>query len=1191
MRNKVYRLYGVLVAVCLIVSMILPASAVPIIPDPGVSTDKSSICCGDEITVVVPVKNLRSVTKYLHIDIVIKNPSGSKIVDDSKPETIAAYASKTFYYTYTIPEPCTSFGTCTVEVRVMEGETLHDSDTTTFQVNDCNGGDENCDTQLTYDTSKQDRPSITYANNYFYVAYQSWETGESYNGDIFLKKFDSNWNEVKKEQITTNQYYQDSPSLVFANNKLYVALITNHQGATWDDYDVYLKEYDSNLNYISGSGRYLTELQSCQDMPSLFYKDGYFYLAYQSWESGSSYNGDIYIKKFDSSWNEIKKVRVTSETSVQYRPSVIYANGYLYIAYHSEETGSWDIFVKKLDTSLNLQSWKKQVTSESSSQSYPSINFVNDEYAIAYASNEGGTLGIYIKKYDSNWGFVEKVKVIDDGSVHEKRPSMVHALGDYQLAYVRYLGGSDDFSIYSTPEVCPSDEEPSPEITKVTYPTTCVNEDEYATISVTVRNNGGASSKGYISISFPNGEYIPESDVSGTGNGYNDLFPKGYYPLWNSDDEQITAVDPLVELFEANWGKGQQETISMKVKPNSGSDEIVFYVRAALKNDADGSYERDPTYSGYVDQQGWPFERHSVDVCEYEEVKIRGKILTDYPIISFYSFNVKIDEILDDPTGNLQEGETVNVYGHRGGPAQVDYVTVGDEVEVFGEYRGYVGAYEQIFLSDSDHYVKEHSFELISPDLTSELELYKTHNIPIKVKSSTLKGGTIVASLIFTSKFENSPREEIINLKDDDFDGIYEYDYSLEPFEQMATDSVNNSVKTKDAEALYTSICDYFSSTIGTYNLTLKYYDASSEKAEYLNMQSPSICSPFLPGPWQWKWEFEKFINDKKFQPPSEQMWGGHWTTLEDVQEGMTETVIYLSEDNEGTAYLDLGMNSANLVSFGIIGLIYGVTEANCLRDVGEEDKANEMFHETLASFVIGHTPAGKVKLFFDVANDLSIIFKGEKIFIIRSECPVNLHMYDSSNNHIGLDEYGNPETEIPYSIYTQDENGDFEGILIIDFNSDDFHEVVIEGTGNGKFNLTSEIIGQDKKQKIAYLNVPVYTNTIATIDVSQANPTYTMEIDKYGDGTTIETKEPDSIETIVTGVVPFPSCSNPPTDPDKDGLFEDINGNGRIDFNDVIVFFKNLEWVEDNEPTDCFDFNTNSFIDFDDMRKLFEEM
>ena len=77
-----------------------------------------------------------------------------------------------------------------------------------------------------------------------------------------------------------------------------------------------------------------------------------------------------------------------------------------------------------------------------------------------------------------------------------------------------------------------------------------------------------------------------------------------------------------------------------------------------------------------------------------------------------------------------------------------------------------------------------------------------------------------------------------------------------------------------------------------------------------------------------------------------------------------------------------------------------------------------------------------------------------------------------------------------------------------------------------------------------------------------------------------------------VIGVVPFPGCENPPTDPDRDGLYEDINGNGRKDFNDVVVFFNYLEWVEENQPCiECFDFNKNGRIDFDDVVKLFEEI
>ena len=76
-----------------------------------------------------------------------------------------------------------------------------------------------------------------------------------------------------------------------------------------------------------------------------------------------------------------------------------------------------------------------------------------------------------------------------------------------------------------------------------------------------------------------------------------------------------------------------------------------------------------------------------------------------------------------------------------------------------------------------------------------------------------------------------------------------------------------------------------------------------------------------------------------------------------------------------------------------------------------------------------------------------------------------------------------------------------------------------------------------------------------------------------------------------VTSVIPIPGHTNPPTDPDSDGLYEDLNGNGMKDFDDVVQFFKCMEWIEDNEPIACFDFNGNGLIDFADIVALFKEV
>ena len=62
-------------------------------------------------------------------------------------------------------------------------------------------------------------------------------------------------------------------------------------------------------------------------------------------------------------------------------------------------------------------------------------------------------------------------------------------------------------------------------------------------------------------------------------------------------------------------------------------------------------------------------------------------------------------------------------------------------------------------------------------------------------------------------------------------------------------------------------------------------------------------------------------------------------------------------------------------------------------------------------------------------------------------------------------------------------------------------------------------------------------------------------------------------------------------TDLDGDGICEDLNGNSRKDFNDVVLFFNYLEWIADQGLIDCFDFNGNLRLDFNDIIKLFEEL
>jgi len=73
--------------------------------------------------------------------------------------------------------------------------------------------------------------------------------------------------------------------------------------------------------------------------------------------------------------------------------------------------------------------------------------------------------------------------------------------------------------------------------------------------------------------------------------------------------------------------------------------------------------------------------------------------------------------------------------------------------------------------------------------------------------------------------------------------------------------------------------------------------------------------------------------------------------------------------------------------------------------------------------------------------------------------------------------------------------------------------------------------------------------------------------------------------------IVPVPGQINTPTDPDGDGLYEDINGGGTIGFVDVVLFFNHVEWMRENEPVLAFDFSGNGAIGFEDAVIFFDQV
>ncbi|WP_226021757.1 cellulase family glycosylhydrolase [Halomicrobium salinisoli] len=63
------------------------------------------------------------------------------------------------------------------------------------------------------------------------------------------------------------------------------------------------------------------------------------------------------------------------------------------------------------------------------------------------------------------------------------------------------------------------------------------------------------------------------------------------------------------------------------------------------------------------------------------------------------------------------------------------------------------------------------------------------------------------------------------------------------------------------------------------------------------------------------------------------------------------------------------------------------------------------------------------------------------------------------------------------------------------------------------------------------------------------------------------------------------------PTDPDGDGLYEDLNGNGEVDYQDVVTYFNNMDEPAMTNNVAAYDYNGNGEIDFADLVELFGQV
>jgi PKD repeat protein len=125
--------------------------------------------------------------------------------------------------------------------------------------------------------------------------------------------------------------------------------------------------------------------------------------------------------------------------------------------------------------------------------------------------------------------------------------------------------------------------------------------------------------------------------------------------------------------------------------------------------------------------------------------------------------------------------------------------------------------------------------------------------------------------------------------------------------------------------------------------------------------------------------------------------------------------------------------------------------------------------------------------------------------------------------------------------------------------------------------------------------NIPLATfNLTGNISTFQSTIGFNVSVNELDDdfGNPIYTNNLPATITVVR-LLPFPGpgITGVPTDPYGDQKYWDVNGNGGIDFADVVKYFQNMQWIRNNQYVPFFDYNGNGLIDFADLIMLFNKV
>ena len=144
---------------------------------------------------------------------------------------------------------------------------------------------------------------------------------------------------------------------------------------------------------------------------------------------------------------------------------------------------------------------------------------------------------------------------------------------------------------------------------------------------------------------------------------------------------------------------------------------------------------------------------------------------------------------------------------------------------------------------------------------------------------------------------------------------------------------------------------------------------------------------------------------------------------------------------------------------------------------------------------------------------------------------------------------------------------------------------------GNGSATVTGCVLSQGEQNnttRALYQSVAA-SSQIFGVDSAQISSTARVDIGSGKNGTL-----PLKVEyhaDIISPIQFDAKIVQVMTDPDNDGRYEDLNGNKKQDMQDLVLLFRNFEWLSKSSLSPRFDYNNNGRVDLADLTRAFKDV